>query len=191
MSIMEGTMRRRSLYGFEMREPDERRVDHEKRKGYDIKQLWQHSHEILRLAVLGYKPKVIAEVLGLSTQTVSNTLNSSLGELKLSELRRERDEETLDAIKEVQERLLPKALKTYEELFDDKQVSPTLRKETADTIVMDILGHRAPKEIHGKFAHAHLTGQEIEEIKERGRKAARELGQLAEAEVVEDGLAED
>ena len=113
LDYMEGTetIPRTSLYGFEMREPDLRILLRclAKYMWY----LWQRSHEILALAVRGLKGTQIAELLNISPQTVSNTLNSDLGQRKLSIMRRTRD----DAAVQVSERiavLTERALDTYE-----------------------------------------------------------------------------
>jgi predicted transcriptional regulator len=189
-----GNGKRKSLYGFEMseRRPDKRRKD-EDRKTYNVKQLWQHTHEILRLALLGMKAGHIAKLLGLHRSTVSATLNSDLGMKKLSAMRRERDQGTIDIVEEVQ-KLFPQAVETYKKIMEDEKAAPGLKKEVADTLIMDIGGHRAPKQVEGKFVSAHLTSPEIEAIKKRGRLAAKSQGKLVEdtevpdAEVVPDGV---
>ena len=88
---MEGVQTRNGLYGFDFIEPDERRSENRK---IEIKQLWQRSHEIINLSARGFKNNDIAEILNISPETVSNTLNSKLGQLKLSDIRMERDAET-------------------------------------------------------------------------------------------------
>jgi len=169
------TGRRRSLYGFEYRERDNRRAEPGERKTHDIKQIWQRSHEILRLALLGYKAPAIASMLDITTATVSNTLNSKLGMEKLSAMRLERDAETLDVAKEI-ESLYSQAIKIYNDILYDEETTMSLRKQTADTVLMDIGGYRAPSRFEGRVAHAHLTSEELEEIKRRGRAAALASG---------------
>ena len=186
MSQTSTLQRRKSLYGFEYKEPDKRRAEPGERKTHDIKQLWQRTHEILKLALLGYKPKKIAELLDITPQTVSNTLNSELGMQKLSAMRLERDVDAVDVAKEI-ERLYPQALKIYEQILNNEQAALSLRKEVADTVLMDIGGHKAPTKIQGQVAHAFLTSQELDEIKKRGRAAALASGNAVdciEAEIV-------
>uniref|UniRef100_A0A6H2A2Q2 Putative LuxR-type DNA-binding HTH domain containing protein n=1 Tax=viral metagenome TaxID=1070528 RepID=A0A6H2A2Q2_9ZZZZ len=164
-----------TLYGFETREPDLRRSD---RSGcYDIKQLWQRSHEIIGLAIRGFKQKEIAEVLNISPVTVSNTLNSTLGREKTSEMREDRDKEFVDVAKEIA-RLSEKALKVYEQIFEAPSGDLKLKKETADTVLMDLGGHRAPTKL--VTGHFTATAEEIESFKQRGIKAARDAGMLIE-----------
>ena len=48
---MDSALARNELYGYETRDLDLRRKD--ERKTYDIKQMWQRTHEIINLAALG------------------------------------------------------------------------------------------------------------------------------------------
>jgi predicted transcriptional regulator len=177
---MMNNVARESLYGFEVREPDRRRTSVNGKKFYNIQQLWQRSHEIIALAIQGFKQSQIAEILSVSPGTVSNTLNSELGMKKLSEMREERDDGVVKVSKRVAE-LADKALKVYEKIFDDTQgVSLSLQKATADTVLMDLGGHRAPTKIESKSLHATATMEEIEEFKQRGIAAAKESGMIVE-----------
>lgn len=169
---------RTSLYGFEMREVDNRRALPNERKTYNIKQLWQRNHEILRLTLIGMSECDIATQLNITSATVSNTINSELGTKKLSTMREKRDEDIIDVAKEVA-KMLPKALDIYDSILTGKETTK-LQKETADTLVMDIGGYRAPTKIHSENAHLYLTPDDVEKLKERGIKAARDSGMLAE-----------
>ena len=175
--MAEAAIQRNSLYGFEMRETDNRRSD--RSHSYDIKQLWQRSHEIIALALQGFKQSEIAGILNISPVTISNTLNSELGIKKLSEMREKRDEGVVNVSKKVAE-LSAKALKVYEEIFDDKVAPLSLKKSTADTILMDLGGHRAPTKIDTRSISTMASLEEIEEFKRRGIAAARESGMLIE-----------
>lgn len=168
-----------SLYGFEMRDVDNRRTGRE--NTHDIKQLWQRSHEILGLALQGMKQTEIAKVLNISPVTVSNTLNSTLGKEKLSVMRGERDEHYVKVNEEIK-KLTIKALNTYHKLFDTPSVDNELKKEVADTITLDIAGMRAPTKIDNKSLHMHATVEEIEEFKRRGLAAAHESGIVIEVQ---------
>jgi len=172
------SMMRRSLYGFEMRDYDYRRND-EGRKTHEIKQVWQRNHEILRLALLGHKHVDIANMLSISAQTVSNTLNSQLGMEKLSRMRAERDAGSIQVAEEVK-KLFPRALEIYEKiLYDDSGETPIeLQFKAANTVLMDLGGHKAPTKIQGQFVHGHLTAEDLDQLKQRGKEAARARGFL-------------
>ena len=170
-----------SLYGFEMRAPDLRRAANGERKTHDIKQLWQRNHEILRMTLLGMKPKEIATILGIHKQTVSNTINSELGKRKLSALRKKVDEDAIDMAAEVN-RLLPKCIETHEKILDGDQNVTKMQKETADTVAMDLGGHRAPTKLQTESAHLYMTPKDIEELKKRGIAAAKASGMIVEVE---------
>ena len=162
---------RQSLYGFEMLKPDGRRTDRE--STHDIQSLWQRQHEIINLALQGMKQNLIAEKLQISPVTVSNALNSTLGREKLSRMRKGRDEEAVKVSEEVA-RLSAKALEVYEEIFDSQTASMNLKKTTADTVLMDLAGHRAPTKIDSRSVTMTATPQEIEDFKRRGIAAAKD-----------------
>ncbi len=169
-----------TLYGFRIKR-DGRRAPPGERKTYNIQKLWQHSHEILNMLLLGWKPKDIARHLGVSEQTVSNTKNSELGQRKLAIMRQSRDADTLDAKTRI-DNMIPDALKVYENILrrEDfgKDAPIALMKGTADTVTKDLAGMEAPKVIHGK--HLHLTGEDIKHINRRGKQLAIEEGVLTE-----------
>lgn len=170
-----GIQTRDGLYGFEFRDVDKRRVDGEERKTYNIKSLWQRHHEIVNLAAMGWKEPDIAEILNIHPQTVSNTLNSELGQKKLSELRLGKDEEARKTMEKIRV-LTNKALATYSEIFDNEDGQATLkdRKDVADTVLLELSGLRAPTKTVS--VSTTLSVSEIEEFKQRGIKAAEEMG---------------
>lgn len=172
-------MQSQSLYGFETRDVDNRRT--ERSQTHDIKQLWQRSHEIIGLALQGHKYTDIAKILNISPVTVSNTLNSTLGKGKLSNMRGERDEHYKRVSEEIK-KLTIKALDTYHKIFDSPNVDVEMKKETADTITLEIAGMRAPTKVDTRSLHMHATPEEIESFKQRGLQAARESGMLIEVE---------
>ena len=173
----EPRVKRNSLYGFEMREPDLRRTSG--KNSYEIKQLWQRSHEIINLALLGHPQKDIADILKVTPLTVSSTLNSELGMKKLSKMREERDEDAIKVSERITE-LQAKAFKIYNEILDDVQnvIPIKLKKETADTVTMDLGGNRAPTKIDTRSLNLTATTEEIEEFKKRGIAAAKESGMI-------------
>lgn len=174
---------RNSLYGFEFLEEDERRLPAEERKTYEIKQLWQRSHEIVNLAAKGFKQVEIAEILHISPQTVSNTLNSYLGQHKLSEIRLERDAETKKTVEKIRV-LTNKALEVYHQIFDDESGECGLKDKAkvADTVLLELSGLRTPTRLQGHMVHTVLTPEELEGFKQRGIAAAKDAGLVVDVE---------
>jgi len=172
-----------SLYGFEFREPDARRErkNEDGSRKFDIKQLWQRSHEILNLALLGYKQTEIAKQLNIHPQTVCNTLNSSLGQKSISGKRKSRDEE-YEVLQEDILELTRKSLKTYHEILDDEMEGRKLKKETADTVVLELSGLRVPTRIDSRSMSFSLSPEEITAFKQRGMEAAKAAGKIVEVE---------
>ncbi len=170
--MMEDVQQRNGLYGFEFRDVDKRRALEGERKSPDIKALWQRNHEIINLAARGFKQVEIAEILSITPATVSNTLNSELGEKKLSEIRLERDEDA----KKVSEKiriLTNKAIDVYHEIFDNEGGEATIkdRKGAADTVVLELSGLRVPTRVQSQHVSTVLTPEELEAFKVRGSKA--------------------
>ena len=176
---------RNGLYGFEYRDTDLRRSEAGERKTYDIKSLWQRNHEIVNLAARGFKQTAIADILGINPQTVSNTLNSELGQHKLSDIRYSRDEEAKKVSEKIRV-LTNKALNVYHEIFDDASGEVSLRdkKDTADTIVLELSGLRAPTRIQSQSVHTVLSSAELDEFKRRGVQAARDSGMIVDIEPI-------
>lgn len=146
---------------------DGRLADPNLRKTYDIQKLWDSNREILRLLVLGWKDKEIAEKLGVTPQTVSNTRNSTLGKRQLAVMNGARDAEVMDVKKKV-DSLIPMAFQVYEEILESEGISK-LKKDTADTIIMQLGGNAAPTKVDVRQTSMVLG--KIEIIKERAAKA--------------------
>jgi predicted transcriptional regulator len=177
------TALRDGLYGMNMREEDLRRVDREDRKTYDIKQLWQRHHEIINLAARGFKNTEIAELLDIDPQTVSNTLNSTLGEEKLAEIRQERDHDAKITRARI-DMLRDKALKIYNEVFEAPNEAVPLQQKlkVADTVMLELSGYRVPTKVQTASVNTIITPEQLAELKERGLQCMRESGMLIEAE---------
>ena len=186
---MEGVQTRNGLYGFEFRDVDNRRQPKQLRKTYDVKSLWQRNHEIVNYAARGFKQTEIAEILNIHPQTVSNTLNSELGERKLSEIRLERDEEA-KVVSEKIRAITNKALKVYHDLFDDAtgQVNLKDKGHFAEGFLKEMSGLRAPTQVQSLHASYQLTPEQLEAFKKRGIAAAAESGVIIEVkpELIED-----
>ena len=184
---LRGVPRHEGLYGFEFRERDKRRNPDGQPNAYEIKQLWQRSHEIIGLAVRGFKEPDIASILNINVRTVQNTLNSELGQRKMSEMRLERDVETKKVSEKIRV-LTDKALNIYHEIFDDESGEIGLKDKGnfAEGFLKEMSGLRAPTRIQSMSAHFQVTKDEIEEFKSRGLQAARESGLIVNVSPEQD-----
>jgi predicted transcriptional regulator len=182
---------RNGFYGFDYREEDNRRVAREDRKTYDIKQMWQVHHEIVNLRAQGFKENEIAEILNVTPQTVSNTINSTLGEEKLSVIRQERDEDAKKSVEKIRV-LKDKALKVYHEVFDEKDENGNLiqgitmkdKLDLAKHVMNDLSGMKTPTRIQTQSVI--MTPSELEEFKQRGLETMRASGLIAVVEEVKE-----
>ena len=155
---------------------------------YEIQHMWDRHHEIVRMTLIGESPETIANRLGITTQTVSNTLNSRMVQDKLAILRAERDASSVDVAKAIRE-LAPKAITVMATLLDENNemgVSHSVRLRAAQDM-LDRNGHAAPKVIEAKHMHGVFSREDLEEIKAKGQALALESGMIVEdAEVVND-----
>jgi DNA-binding CsgD family transcriptional regulator len=143
-------------------------------KFFDPKVLHERNHEILNLHALGLKNTQIAKAIGVTPQTVCNTVTSSLGQEKLLAMRGSRDQKTLEILDRI-DSMQEKALDTLEEiLLDDERASLSLKRTTAMNILVDLGGYGAPKKLDIRSTTAVLPPEFFEQLREQGRKAVEE-----------------
>lgn len=146
---------------------------------YEIQHMWERHHEIVRLTLLGHDQKSVAQMLDITPQTVSNTLNSKMVRDKLQILRAERDASSVDVAAAIKN-LAPKAIEMMDRLLDPDQGAPANVQLRAATDMLDRNGYAAPKVVETRNIHGVFSKEDLEEIKKRGRQLA------IEAEIIVD-----
>jgi hypothetical protein len=163
---------------------DSRLKPQEFRKTWKVAQIWDLHYEIARRIALGEKSVDIAEALGVSAQTVSNVKRSPAIEKHVEVLRGAMDADTIDLGRRIQE-IAPLALDLLEDVIkgngDGQNASIGQRIKVADKH-LDRAGYSPVRKFEG--AMAHLTAEDIENIKERARNAG--LVKRVVEEVTED-----
>lgn len=162
---------------------DRRRVSCGTRKA-DLKSLWQKNHEILNLALLGQSAETIANVVGVTKATVSNTLNSSLGKEKLMVMRGARDKEIIDIAHEVALRV-PRCLEVVDDILET--ANSNIKMRAVEFVMLDLGGYAAPKKIEGRFTHGVFTPEDLMSMRKRSLLAASEAGILIEHKSGDNG----
>ena len=156
-----------------------------KHRSFKISKLWDIHREIARRVALGQTNKSIAEELGISTATVGYTKGSKAGEDQIGILRGAMDADTIDLGIQIQ-KFAPVALKLLEDIVEGtgpgKDASIALRAKVADKHV-DRAGYSPVKKVAS--VTSHLTKEDIESIKERSRRSAKEAGISVDAEFTE------
>lgn len=132
---------------------------------YQIMELWDKHHAILRLLALGMSEKHIAEQLGCTTATVGNVKHGELGKRQLALFRSAADKAAVDIMEDIRN-LAPVAVARLEEILSDQNSDKKLVAGVAQDI-LDRAGFAAPKVITGNFTNVHLTKEDIEELKAR------------------------
>lgn len=150
---------------------DRRKAEPGEKKSWQVREMREIHHEIVRRLLLGQKNVDIANALNITPQQVSNVRNSEVVQDQLAIMRKARDADSIDVAKDLAE-LGPRAVKIYKECLDNEELSLHTKLRVADT-VLDRTGHPRMQKLTGniKHAHAHVTAQDIEEIKARVQKA--------------------
>jgi len=147
-------------------------------KKYQVEQMWDVHHSIIRMALTGMKYVEIASALRISPVTVSYTLRSPIVLRQLEQMRAVVDLESVDVAKKIAE-LAPRAVEVLEDLLDNNL--PNVQLKAAES-VLDRAGFAAVQRIKvdSTLTH-HFSADEITDIKNR----ARDIGLLVDAEFVE------
>lgn len=135
-------------------------------------------HEIIRLTLLGWKGTEVAKHLQVTPVTVSNCLASDKARNVLRLLTQKRTEASVD----LQQLMLNNAPVVHDVLFDgimDPDTPVSVRMKEAREY-LGICGFVKPQKIQAQSIHAHLTLEEIKEIKARALSRARDAGLLFE-----------
>jgi len=173
--------RRKNLYGFEVIERDKRRVSGP--KSTEIKSLHNQAYEICHLAARGFRNVDIAKIVGVTPDCVRNTVNSELGQAKISSLRYERDEDAKVEVERIRH-LTWKAMDVMQQIFEDETDQVTLgdKGESAKFFLKEMSGLRAPTKVQSQSIRTEMSVEQLEEFKNRGLDAARQSGLIAYSE---------
>lgn len=133
---------------------------------YQIEEMWDVHHEVVRLLLIGMKHVDIANTLGVSEVMVSYTANSAIVQRQLMMMRAARDASAIDISARIKG-LLPKAVAVLEETMEES-VLPQLRLAAAKD-VLDRGGHPAVKGLDVRQTNTYFSKDEIAEIKQRAR----------------------
>lgn len=164
---------------------DERFKPAGEEKEYSLAKMRDHQQEILRLLSTGMKPHVIAKILDIHPQTVSNVRNDPLAQAMLGMLHAERNI-TISKTAERVDALAPLAAEIFEDIMTDDDADQSLQYRVArDTLKANGILVETKKIIGDS---PYLTGDEVTDLKDRFKKDFGEEitdVKFAEVEVVE------
>lgn len=141
---------------------------------YQPKELNAKHHEILRLALLGYSNVQIAEKVRCTPATVSTVRNSSLGRQQATLLKTEADRSTIETAKRIRN-IASEALEVIYRLMGDDETPANVRLSAARD-VLDRAGYAAPKQVNVSSTNIHLSGDDLEGLKEVALQRAQANG---------------
>lgn len=160
---------------------------------YEIAELRVKPREIARLQLLGFQNKVIAALVGLTPEQVSNIVNSEVYKNHLEELAGARDDEFVRVQKRIQS-LSVLAMQRIEEavvdpLADSHPGGLTAQERlTAAFKVIDRAGHSPVQKSVNVNAKVEA---EIQASKERSLELARSMGLVSDYQAPEEINIED
>lgn len=139
------------------------------REDVDVKKVMNMHHEIVRLVVLGMKDVDIANVLGCTTATIRNVKKNPIVRDRIERLNGVRDYNAVDIGTRLRE-IAQDAVEVIADTILDENISLAVRAEKGFK-VLDRVGHGPVHNVRGQIAHAMLTKDDIEEIKQRARES--------------------
>lgn len=138
-------------------------------RSFEPKRLWGKQKEILRLIASGlYTRKEVAEMLGVTPQTVTNITRSELGRSMLQMMDGASDQEVVTTVAKIKA-LAPIAAMVQEELLMDDDTSPNLKNAVANKILDRTLGTPIARSM-SVSVNAGLTMEDLNSIKKRARE---------------------
>jgi len=152
---------------------------------YEIQHIWDKHHEIIRLIVLGYSNKEIAEVIGCTPQTVSLTRNSEICKRKIEELRSRRDEEAVNVL-ETLEREAPKALELLMDVRSGKLSDDIKLRVKVAQDLLSRAGYGQVQRVKGSFVHGVVSEELLDRVKAKRNAVDADYVEVEEKE--EDSL---
>ncbi len=146
---------------------------------YEVQEIQARHFEIARLKITGMSNLAIADRLGITSQTVSDTINSPIVRTHIQKMQGHRDNEFIAVQQDLME-LSVKALEGMKDVIEDKvECNIALKMRVADS-VLDRAGHGRHNVTSITTNQNVLNPADIEDIKTR----AEQLG-LANGKVVE------
>jgi len=139
------------------------------RRRYQLKELWDRHQEINRRLAVGQPSVQIAEEMGITPVCVSYTKNSHLAQERRAVLQRELDVKAIDVGKRIRA-LAGEAVETLSAVMADPDGQKHLRVRVACDL-LDRAGYGAINRTQNQNIVAHLTHDDLEQLKQLGRNA--------------------
>lgn len=132
-----------------------------------LKNIRERQHRVAQLLVRGLTNRQIATVTGYTEAWISTLRHDPLVQEQIKALTERTDDTTITLATEIA-KTAPQALKVMQAIMVDEDASASVRSGIARDI-LDRSGHAAPKQVN--VAHAHLTSDDIENLKSRARSS--------------------
>lgn len=147
------------------------------KRSYEVKNVWEHHQQMLRLVALGHSNNAVAEATGVTPQTISNLRNSPIAQPRLEHFRKELDREAIDIGAKITA-FAPTALRLLEDIITGEVEAPIAIRAKYASAHLGRAGYAEIRKVAS--INTHLTRDDIEAIKQRALMAADEAGLIVE-----------
>jgi len=149
-------------------ERDHRRIPAIDRAGWQVGDIWEQHHEIIRYLMLGFKNVEIAKRMGLTPEHISSIRNSPIIQERLSMMMAARDVNAIEISQDIM-KIVPKSLALLKSVIEGtgegSEASIGLRVKAAESN-LDRAGFGAVKKVVSEN-HNYYTDEDIEAMKKR------------------------
>ena len=145
-----------------------------------IQRVQSQHREIIRLKISGFKNCEIAEAVGMTQSHISQVLNSPLVKERIEQIQAAADLQAVDVLTDIKN-MAPEAVSLLYDIMkdDDKlresRLSVTTRMKAASEI-LDRSGYPKVTQVNNNHAHAHLSYEDMQEIKNRAKALGKKAG---------------
>lgn len=143
------------------------------KRQYEVKNVWEHHAQMLRMVALGHSNTAIADACGVTPQTISNLRNSPIAQPRLEYFRKELDREAIDIGAKITE-FAPVALRLLEDVITGAVEAPIAIRAKYASAHLGRAGYAEIRKVAS--INTHLTRDDIEQIKQRALMAAEDAG---------------
>jgi len=161
------------------------RKDPNGRRQYEVSKLWDKHHEIIRLIVLGFGNKEIAELVGIGHHMVSVIRNSEIPQRHIKVLQAARDSKCVDVSRALLEDA-PKSLQLLMDVRDGEEAADIRLRASVAQDLLSRAGYGKVQKVQGAVVHGVVSEETLARVK--ARRAGAETEDAVEAEFEEQPL---
>ena len=160
-----------------------KRKDPNGHRQYEVTRLWDKHHEVIRLIVLGFGNKEIAELVGIGHHMISAIRNSEIPQRHIKVLQAARDSKCVDVSRALLEDA-PKSLQLLMDVRDGEEAADIRLRASVAQDLLSRAGYGKVQKVQGAVVHGVVSEETLARVKARRAEGAVEA-EFEEAEPLE------